>query len=56
VEESTVLEGGEEGAVIGFKLEAVGERCARREARFCLTTGASGRGEEGEEGEGLGTD
>jgi hypothetical protein len=34
--ESTGLGEGEEGAVIGFKLEVVEGR-ARREARFCLT-------------------
>lgn len=42
--ESTRLGDGEEGAVIGFKLEAVEGR-ARREGRFCLTKGTSGRGE-----------
>jgi hypothetical protein len=55
VEESTGLgDDEEEGAVIGFKLEVEG-RCARREARFCLAKGASGRGEE-EEGGRLVTD
>lgn len=52
--ESTGLGDGEEGAVIGFKLEAVEGR-ARREARFCLTKGTSGRGE-GEERGRLATD